>query len=150
MNTVVIVKSDDLSAWIGIAGVIVGVVLAAGIDWQRSRRTERRELRRRLLQSGSDLASAATAYTRTTRAAGAAMGEPAWHEAIQARLDAMSAAALTVNLAGDKTLEAAAGRIIKVAFEAGAASDTAVIAQHMDEQAAAIAAYRDAVHKARL
>ncbi len=148
--TVVVVQSDELSAWIGVAGVAVGVVLSTGIDWWRSRRTGRRELRHRLLQAGSDLAAAATGYQSTTRAAGAAMSEPAWHELIQARLEALRTAYLIINLAGDKGVEVAAGHIVKVAFDAAASSDMTVITQQMREQGAALAAYREAVRKAKL
>jgi len=78
------------------------------------------------------------------------MLEPAWHELIQARLEAIRIASLTINLAGDEDLEAAAGQIIKVTYEAAATSDMTVIGQQFREQAAAIAAYRDAVRKAKL
>jgi hypothetical protein len=51
MATVVVLQSDELGAWIGVAGVAVGVVLAAGIDWWRSRRAERKQKRLELLRA---------------------------------------------------------------------------------------------------
>ena len=150
MSAVVVVQSDDLSAWIGVAGVAVGVVLAAGIDWWRGRRAERKETRNRLLRAGSELASAVAAYQRTWRAAGKAAGEPAWHEAIQARADALHAAALTINLAGNKEIEAASSQLLKVAFQAPPASGLEAITRQLHELAAALAAYREAVRNARL
>ncbi len=83
--TVVVVQSDELSAWIGVAGVAVGVVLTTGIDSWRGRRAERKETRRRLLQAGSDLSAAAASYQKATRAAGEARDEAVWLEVIQAR-----------------------------------------------------------------
>lgn len=150
MSTIVVVQSDDLSAWIGVAGVAVGVVLTTGIDWWRSRRRERKELRHRLLQAGSDLSAAASAYQKATQAAGEARDEPAWHEVIQTRLEAFRAASLTINLAGNKELDAAALQIVKVAFQPVDFNDPAAIVQNGYELSAVLTAFRDAVRQAEL
>jgi hypothetical protein len=157
--TTVVVQPDDLGAWIGVAGVAVGVVLAAGIDWWRSRRTGRKELRQRLMQAGSDLAAAATAYQRTTRAAGTAMNEPAWHELIQTRLDAMRIASLTINLAGDISIHHASLQIVKAASAppeqddvspGGAAAFLQQTYRQLSDQDDVLNAYWEAVRKAKL
>lgn len=157
MTPVVIIKSDDLSAWIGIAGVVVGVVLAAWIDWWRSHRTRRLELRHELLRAGSDLAFATGAYHSTARAAGTARDEPAWHELLQARLNEMGTASLTINLSGNETIQQASLQIVEAASTLPAEpapADPAVFLRQtftqLSANAAALAAYREAVRKAKL
>ena len=78
MASIVVVQSDDLAAWIGVAGVVVGVVLSTGLDWWRSRRAKRAAARQELLRAGNELYSATAARTAVVNAAGDAIGEPAW------------------------------------------------------------------------
>jgi hypothetical protein len=57
MATVVVVQSDDLAAWIGVAGVAVGVLLTAGIDGWRNRKVESKRRRVALIHAGFELAA---------------------------------------------------------------------------------------------
>ena len=61
--TIVVVQPDELGPWLGVAGVTVGVVLTAGIDWLRTRRAERKQMRHDLLRAGSEVAAAAEGDT---------------------------------------------------------------------------------------
>jgi hypothetical protein len=149
-TTVVVVQSDDLSAWIGLAGVAVGVILTAGIEWWRSRLTDRKETRSRLMRAGSDVQAAAAAFQKATSAAGSARNEAPWLELIHARGEAMHKALLTINLSGDKATQDAALQIVKTGLEPMPETGQAEIRQYLKEQAAALSAYRDAVRKARI
>lgn len=148
--TIVVVQSDDLAAWIGVAGVAVGVVLGAGIDSWRSRKAERKRLRRDLTRAGTELAHATTAWARANRAAGEARNEAAWVEVIDARGDAWSAAMLTIRGAGVAELDKAALQVAGVALKAPPDSEPEAVLQHAVAQGAALDAYWDVVRKAKL
>jgi len=150
MASVVVVQSDDLAAWIGLAGVVVGVVLSTSIDSWRSRRADRKQTREALIRAGGELARAAAALAKAERAAGPHKNEPAWIEAIDARANAMAAAGQTIRLAGDDTLDAASLRIVTVAMRQMPGGDSAATSAYLKEVGDEIAAFRDAVRKAKL
>jgi hypothetical protein len=60
MASVVVVQSDDLAAWIGVAGVAVGIILTTGLEWWRDRRVQRRDSRRELRAAAHDLIGSST------------------------------------------------------------------------------------------
>jgi hypothetical protein len=59
VTIIVEAPSDDLAAWIGVAGVAVGVVLTTGVEWLRDSRGQRRQLRRDARAAADELAAAA-------------------------------------------------------------------------------------------
>jgi hypothetical protein len=61
VTIIVEAPSDDLAAWIGVAGVAVGVLLTTGIEWARDRRTQRRDRRREIWAAYDELLNAAHA-----------------------------------------------------------------------------------------
>jgi hypothetical protein len=145
----VIVQSDSLAAWTGLAGALAGVVLAAGIDWWRARRAERKQTRRDLLRAGRELATTATVYGRANRTAGKAKDEPAWREILDARSTAMVAAIWNIDIVGVAELNTAAKAIIDVALKP-TPGDEAEADRRSDEMRGAVLAFGDAVQKAKL
>jgi membrane glycosyltransferase len=148
--TVVVVQSDDLAAWIGVAGVVVGVVLSTSIDAWRSRRADRKQKREALIRAGGELAQSAAALAKAERAAGPHKNEPPWIEAIDARANAMAAAGQTIRLAGDKTLDDASLEIVTVAMGQMPEGDPAATTAYLKELGDKITAFGDAVRKAKL
>lgn len=63
MAQVVVVQSDILAAWIGLAGVGVGVLLSGGLDWWRSRIAERKATRQQFTVAVDELIGSANALT---------------------------------------------------------------------------------------
>lgn len=57
MKVIVNAPGDDLAAWIGVAGVAVGVLLTTVVEWLRDRRGLARERRRELLTAADELAN---------------------------------------------------------------------------------------------
>jgi hypothetical protein len=148
--TVVIVKPDDLSAWTGLAGVVVGAVLTAGLDWWRNGRGERRRRRLQLIVAGTELQRRATAleadieFSKTAVAA----GEPtlAWIEYKAKREDALYEAAQTIIGAGSADL-ANAGEVVLIASrELGLNASDETAKRNLQ---AAIKKFAAAVHKVK-
>jgi sugar phosphate isomerase/epimerase len=150
MATVVVVQSDELAAWIGVAGVVVGVVLTAGIDTWRSRRAERKQQRDALIRAGGELARAATALAKAERAAGSHRNEAAWIEAIDARANAMADAGQTIRLAGEEALDEAALRIVAVALREMPEADPDATSAYVTELGGEVARFTAAVRHAKL
>jgi hypothetical protein len=150
--TVVVVQSHDLSAWIGVAGVAVGVVLAAGIDWLRTRRAERKQMRQVLVRAGSDLAGAVSAEMDviTTATAAGAMDHPAWVALLQARGDELRTAYATIREFGVPELDKAAFRIVLAAADRSSPADPAAVAGEDRELPEALNAFWIAVRNAKL
>jgi hypothetical protein len=59
VKVIVNTPGDDLAAWIGVAGVGVGVLLTTVVEWLRDRRGLARERRRELLAAADELANSA-------------------------------------------------------------------------------------------
>lgn len=59
MKVIFNTPGDDLTAWIGVAGVAVGVLLTTVVEWLRDRRGLARERRRELLTAADELANSA-------------------------------------------------------------------------------------------
>jgi hypothetical protein len=150
--TVVVIQSDDLAAWIGVAGVAVGVVLAAGIDWWRNRRAERRQTRCDLLHAGTDLSAAVGSLARAGRAAGAAAkSDPAWMEVVDGRSDAMRVALQRIMGVAGQEVDNAANAIIRASYKAMPdATDQEAFLRYAQEMMDVMGRYRDAVEKAKL
>jgi hypothetical protein len=149
--TIVVVQSDDLAAWIGVAGVAVGVALGAGIDSLRTRRAERKRMLRDLIRAGSDLAAAAGAFEKAVWLAGDDKGDAAWVEVIDARSDAMRSALVTIRDAGDKALDQAALAIVsRCTSRPPSPEDKAAFARYVNEAAEALSAFTEAARKAKL
>lgn len=134
--TVVVVQSDDLAAWIGLAGVVVGVVLTEGFDWLKSRRAEQRQKRQELLRAGDELAQASTAVADLFRQAGNSVNELPWIEALNARQSALMRAHRTIREAGVKEIDDAADEIVAATQQSG--------------NAVPFDRFRDAVQRAKL
>ena len=60
VSTVVQSAGTDLAAWIGVAGVAVGVVMTTTVEWLRDRCTTRRQQRREVLAAAVQLTGAAS------------------------------------------------------------------------------------------
>ena len=88
--TVVVVQSDELSAWIGIAGVAVGVLLTAGIDSLRKRAAERNNRHDILLDYGSNIVTGGISLAEARDAAGVNAHQSPWAEMIATRKDALT------------------------------------------------------------
>jgi hypothetical protein len=134
--TVVVVQSDELAAWIGVAGVVVGVVLTAGIDWWKSRRAEQKQKRKELIRAGDELAQASAAVAELSRLAGNSANEVPWIEALNARQSAIIRAHRTIREAGVKEIDDAADEIVAATQHSG--------------NAIPFDLFRDAVLKAKL
>ena len=117
MASIVVVQSDDLAAWIGVAGVVVGVVLSTGLDWWRSRKAKRAVARQELLRAGNELYSATAARTAVVNAAGDAIGEPAWVLVVAQFQAAQSAAMAKIVAAGIPPINQAAAEVVKAASQ---------------------------------
>jgi hypothetical protein len=149
--TVIVIQSDDLAAWIGVAGVAVGVVLAAAIDWWRTRRAENKQTRLDLLRAASELAGTATAAERTNRVAGQTENDGASIEDSDARQAAMRSALVTIKIIGDRGLDEAALGIVAVAIKPmPPAEDQVAFQRRMHELSDALKVFRDAVRNAKL
>ncbi len=59
VKVIVNTPGDDLAAWIGVAGVAVGVLLTTVVEWLRDRRGLARERRRELIAAADELANSA-------------------------------------------------------------------------------------------
>jgi hypothetical protein len=58
MATVVVVQSDELAAWVGLAGVVVGVFLTARVDSLRKRMADRAERKEKLISGAFNILKA--------------------------------------------------------------------------------------------
>ena len=59
VKVIVNTPGDDLAAWIGVAGVAVGVLLTTVVEWLRDRRGLARERRREMEAAADELANSA-------------------------------------------------------------------------------------------
>lgn len=66
--TTVIVESDSLSAWIGLAGVALGALLSAGGSWTQRRWTEGSNRRREFHKAANDLRASTQTLIMTLEA----------------------------------------------------------------------------------
>ena len=106
------VALSDLSAWTGLVGVVVGVVMITGIDSWRTRLAKRKQTRQELLHAGGELADAADSLRRAQSAADGRESDPTWLEIIDARKRAMTAAKRTIDDAGVLILDYLAQQIV--------------------------------------
>ena len=144
---IVVVQSDEFAAWIGVAGVVVGVVLTTGIEALRSRRAEQKRLHADLLRAGLEVATGTLAQVAAEEAAGHATNDAAWVEVIQARKLAVTAAYLTIHSSGDPDLDQLSLQLMNAAAKAGRRQASPEETQGYHE---ALHAYSAAVRAAKL
>ena len=118
----VIVEPDDLSAWVGLAGVVVGVIAGAGVSWLQVAARDRRATRQELLSAINELQSAALVFnmlTGTGRMTLPAASGPAlpWITAITTSLDRLQQVGSTVRRLGPQEVAMAANKTVKMANE---------------------------------
>ena len=151
MTTVVVVQSGDLAAWVGALAGLAGVALGASIDSWRSRRAERKQIRRELLQAALEVRTASFTLVRSKQLAGAAAEtDPAWIELIEARHDAMRAAIAKIKSRGIKEVSEAAAEIMRVALRCQQSGQPAVLTEHTAELQQTLDAFTAAVDRAKL
>jgi len=68
MPSVVVVQSDDLAAWIGVAGVVIGIVLGASVDAARHHTAQRRQRQKDLNRAAADILLTGMAFGEAERA----------------------------------------------------------------------------------
>jgi hypothetical protein len=110
--SVVVVQSDELAAWVGVAGVAVGVVLTTGIEALRRHFAARTERTQVILDGGSGIYDAGNAYLLALRIAGDRRAEQPWAEMIASRHEALRAEKT-------KVMRAAAMKSVRTASKAG-------------------------------
>lgn len=134
--TVVIVQSDELAAWLGIAGVVVGAALTAGLQWWRDQGTEEKKRRRELRAAADELWGSAN----TLVAIAATL--PAVQEGNESGLrwiQAMAAPAERVQIASQEVsrlspvIAGAAKRVSTAAFAYISANDKAPAMKELSE-----------------
>jgi hypothetical protein len=102
--TVVVVQSDELSAWIGIAGVAVGVFLTAGVDSLRKRASDRDKRQGILVDYAGDVRMAGVSLAEARIAAGDNASQQPWAEMIATRKDALAVVHMTaIRAIGSRT-----------------------------------------------
>jgi hypothetical protein len=121
MTIIVESPSDDLAAWIGVAGVAVGVLLTTAVEWLRDRRGQTRQRQRDLHAAADELAGAAETlgWLSMSQAAGGSDASRRLDFALamareQARINA--ALVTIAQLASDELLDAA-GAVKTAALE---------------------------------
>ena len=120
MATVVVVQSDQLAAWIGVAGVVVGVALTTVIDSWHTRQAKRKQMRADLLRAKGMLFDSAVAVQRARRVDWDGQREnndPSWAQLVLAQEANWREAMSTIESAGVAELSAAARMIEAVASQ---------------------------------
>ena len=115
----VIVEPDSLSAWLGLAGVAVGALLAAGAAWLQRRSSDRRDRIREARYAADDLVASANALNVTVKAFLVSKDEPgavrAWIPVITALLERVQKANATIARLSEPSLVNAADSLAKEA-----------------------------------
>jgi hypothetical protein len=149
--TLVVVQSDDLTAWVGAVSGLAGVALGAALDSWRRRGAERKQARREMLQAALEVRSASFAVVRGKQLAGpAADTDPGWVAVIDARYAAMRAAIAKIETRGIKELSDAGAKIMNIALECQQTGRPAILSEHSLELQSAMDDFATVVRKAKL
>jgi hypothetical protein len=115
ISATVIVEPDSISAWIGLAGVVVGVLLAGALDLWRSHLAEVKARKRELRHAIDDLRASASALRMATDfrrdLPNAGRWSPAWYQALAPAVERLARSATVVMRSGPTSLGQAANEL---------------------------------------
>lgn len=123
MKVIVNTPGDDLAAWIGVAGVAVGVLLTTVVEWLRDRRGLARERRRELEAAAAELANSANSigFLMSLFAAQQKEGKALdWANAYLPNQERCNAAAVTLTKLAPKPVTEAADKVRRAAVDVSA------------------------------
>jgi hypothetical protein len=117
----VIVEPDSLSAWLGLAGVVVGALLGFGTAWVQQRLSERKDRQHEISRSARELLSAADSLLITVNALAVVPHDADairnWVPAITTQLDRVVRADATIAGLADPPLVSAADKLSEEAHK---------------------------------
>jgi hypothetical protein len=123
VKVIINTPGDDLAAWIGVAGVAVGVLLTTVAEWLRDRRGLARERRRELEAAAHELANSANSigflmslFAAQQKAAKALD----WANAYLPNQERCNAAAVTLKRLAPRPVTEAADKVRRAAVDVSA------------------------------